>query len=110
MLKYEQLTVEVEGFGLAEVNAEESADFYDDMKQKYSKESDRKFMVTFSRELFVKRLKSWPIGEDCNKKNKREFFNSYTAKCTELISSAEGEIKKKRGELLGNLLSGASGT
>ena len=110
MLKKQEVTANIDGFIVGEVDAEDAIDFHDNLKTKYESASGAKFRVILTREMFVLRVKDWPdaLGE-CNDENKRLFFNEYTVRANEMLLAAEREIKNKRDELLKNLLAGVSG-
>ena len=110
MLNREDIIVKAEGFTIVEVNPEESADFRDKLAEDNPDMGKSRFLYTLTSRMFSKRVKSWPFKEDCSEENKLLFFKGYPAKANEIIAAAEIKIKKKREELLGNLMGGVSGT
>lgn len=110
MLKREDIEIKVEGFTIAEVDPEASAEFRDELAEEYKDKGKSKFLYALTSGMFALRVKAWPFKEECTEENKLEFYRRYPDKANELTAAAEKKIQKKREKLLGNLLSGASGT
>lgn len=110
MLQHEDLEVSFEGFTVSEINAEDSAKLRDNIKADNPEIGMAEFLVASSSAAFVRRVLAWPYLEECTDENKRVFYKGYKVKADEVIAKAEKKIKEKREELLGNLLSGATGT
>ena len=110
MLKREDIEVKVEGFTVTEVDPEASAEYRDKLAEKFEDKGKSKFLYALTSGMFARRVVAWPFEEECTEENKLEFYRRYPEKANELVAAAEKKIQKKREKLLGNLLSGASGT